>query len=167
MKNGTGSTVDCIDHRHSLYIHPTQWRDQSYPRLQGALAFQEDRSRGRVRPSLGDPQNAPRRGRGGRVSYVIRRTRRGEAPWRGRRVESACSTGTSRRQLRFNTPLQSQLVDPTQRLERKSSKSVVGRPFVKKSANCLALGIWRTQSSPIATFSRTKWMSISMCFVRW
>jgi len=102
LKNGTGSTVDCIDHRHSLYIHPTQWRDQSYPRLQGALAFQEDRSRGRVRPSLGDPQNAPRRGRGGRVSYVIRRTRRGEAPWRGRRVESACSTGTSRRQLRFN-----------------------------------------------------------------
>ena len=106
-----------------------------------AHAFQEDRSRGRVRPSLGDPQNAPRRGRGGRVSYVIRRTRRGEAPWRGRRVESACSTGTSRRQLRFNTPLQSQLVDPTQRLERKSSKSVVGRPFVKMSANCLALGI--------------------------
>ena len=44
---------------------------------------------------LGDPQSAPRRGRGDRVGNVIRRARRGEdvVTASGTCAESACGTG--------------------------------------------------------------------------
>jgi hypothetical protein len=53
------------------------------------------------------------------------------------------------------------------RLSLKSWKSIRGSSFVKISAIWYLEGIWRTLTWPRTTFSRTKWMSISMCFVRW
>ena len=54
----------------------------------------------------------------------------------------------------------------TERLSLKSKKSAEGRPLVNTSASYRALGTCVTRSSPMATFSRTKCISSSMCLVR-
>src|SRR6185312_5833245 len=54
----------------------------------------------------------------------------------------------------------------TLRLDRNSEKVEEGSPLVKMSANWEVVGTWSTQTSPIATLSRTKCRSISTCFVR-
>ena len=48
-----------------------------------------------------------------------------------------------------------------------SMNKLAGNPFVKTSANCNDDGMNMTLTSPTATFSLAKCMSISMCFVRW
>ena len=95
MKNGTGSTVDVlITGIAYIYIqlnegikttldYRTRWRS----RKNGAV--------GVCVRVLGDPQSAPRRGRGDRVGNVIRRACRGEdvVTGSGTCAESACGTG--------------------------------------------------------------------------
>jgi hypothetical protein len=44
--------------------------------------------------------------------------------------------------------------------------NVEGNPLVKMSAYCDDVGTCSTWRSPMATRSRTKWRSISICFVR-
>ena len=55
----------------------------------------------------------------------------------------------------------------TLRLYLKSRNKDDGSPLVNISANCLAEGTCRTLTWPSATFSRTKWISISTCLVHW
>lgn len=55
----------------------------------------------------------------------------------------------------------------TLRLDLKSSNNTRGSPLVKMPAYWKREGICRTRTWPSATFSRTKWISISMCLVRW
>ena len=107
-----------------------------------------------------DATRRARRAQAWRIACGARRARRDGVAQRG-----ACRAQVVT-QVCFNTPPQSQLLAPMQRLERKSSNSDVGNPLVKTSANCFALGIWRMRSSPTPTFLRTKWISSSMCLVR-
>jgi hypothetical protein len=51
------------------------------------------------------------------------------------------------------------------RLDRNYENIEVGRPFMKMSTNWEAFGTCKTQTSPMATRSRTKWRLISASFV--
>jgi hypothetical protein len=64
-----------------------------------------------------------------RVERVVREARNAS------RAERVVRKTASLRYMSSNTPPQSQLVEPTQRLDRKSSNNAVGRPLVNISAN--------------------------------
>lgn len=55
----------------------------------------------------------------------------------------------------------------TFKLEWNYEKKEDDSSLVKMSANWAEKGTWRTRIWPQATRSQTKWMSISMSFVRW
>ena len=134
-REGFGSTVRCIDALCSIYTRLQEacrltnsarlqesagepcrtWRARA--RLAGD-AERDARSVERVEPCGTEPSGARRPRDGERVA---RRARRAQD-----RVAQHMSS---------NTPPQSQLVEPTQRLDRKSSNNAVGRPLVNISAN--------------------------------